>query len=55
MFDAKDQGTDIEFFSPTVTPRDADGNPVLGADGLPVREQRDFAVVGSYDRGAFVL
>ncbi len=54
-FDAKDQGTDVEFFSPTVTPRDADGNPVLGADGLPVREQRDFAVVGSYDRGAFVF
>lgn len=55
QFSAKDQGTDIEFYSPTVPALDADGQPVLGADGTPVTEVRDYAIVGSYDRGAFIF
>lgn len=55
LFTAHDQGTDLEFFSPVVTARDAEGKPVVDAEGNPVREQRDFAVVGSYDRGAFIF
>ncbi|HVM27936.1 MAG TPA: hypothetical protein VM433_09715 [Mycobacteriales bacterium] len=54
-FSAHDQGTDIEFFTPTVQVRDDAGKPVLGADGQPLTEERDYAVVGSYDRGAFVF
>jgi hypothetical protein len=54
-FSANDQGTDIEFFTPTVDVLDAAGEPVLGEDGQPLREARDFAIVGSYDRGAFVF
>ncbi|MDP9405780.1 MAG: hypothetical protein M3O86_04145 [Actinomycetota bacterium] len=50
-----DQGTDLEFYSPTVARRDANGDKVLDAGGNPVLEQRDFAIVGSYDRGAFVF
>jgi hypothetical protein len=54
-FDSFDQGTDIEFFTPTVPVRGADGKPVLGADGEPLTHERDFAIVGSYDRGAFIF
>jgi hypothetical protein len=54
-FSAHDQGTDIEFFTPTVEVRDELGRPVLGEDGAPLTEERDYAIVGSYDRGAFVF
>jgi hypothetical protein len=53
--DAIDQGTDIEFYTPTVPRRDEAGQVVLDADGNAILEPRDFAIVGSYDRGAFVF
>ena len=46
-FSAADQGTDIEFFSPVVD--------VTQPDGTVAKQQRDYAIVGSYDRGAFVF
>ena len=53
---AQDQGTDIEFYTPRVAQRDpATGEKVLDAAGNPVLVSRDFAIVGSYDRGAFVF
>jgi hypothetical protein len=50
-----DQGTDIEFFTPTVAVRDETGEPVLDENGEQLIAERDFAIVGSYDRGAFVF
>jgi hypothetical protein len=55
LADAHDQGTDLEFFTPTVPVLDPDGQPLLGEDGEPLTEERDYAIVGSYDRGAFVF
>jgi hypothetical protein len=50
------KGTDVEFFSPSIPQRDpSTGEPVLDASGNPVLEVRDFAVVGAYDRGAFIF
>ncbi|HWG95035.1 MAG TPA: hypothetical protein VNU66_12500 [Mycobacteriales bacterium] len=46
-FSAQDQGTDIEFFTPEVE--------VVDEDGTVRTELRDYAIVGSYDRGAFVF
>lgn len=57
------RGTDIEFFTSDVPKRDyandgrlldADGNP-LPAGAAPVIVTRDFAVMGSYDGGAWVF
>lgn len=45
-----DQGTDIEFYSPVVARRLPNGKPAPGGK----KEQRDFAIVGAYDRGAFI-
>lgn len=51
-----DQGTDIEFYTPTVPRRDREtGEKVLDGEGNEILEERDFAIVGSYDRGAFVF
>ncbi len=55
-------GSDLEFFTHTVPLRnyqtggliDEDGNP-LPAHGSPVMAERDFAVVGSYQRGGYVF
>lgn len=55
-------GSDLEFFTHSVPLRDystgalvdADGNP-LPAGSDPVFGQRDFAVVGSYERGGYVF
>jgi hypothetical protein len=54
-------GSDLEFFSHTVPLRDyetgafvdEEGNP-LPARGKPVLAERDFAVVGSFQRGGYV-
>ena len=46
----EDQGTDIEFYSPLVAPRLPNGKPAPGGK----KERRDFAIVGAYDRGAFI-
>jgi hypothetical protein len=63
-FDPKDQGTDLEFFTttaavphpdPEMTDEAGRALPLTDADGKVVTGQRDFAVVGSYDRGAFVF
>ena len=45
-----DQGTDIEFYSPMVARRLPNGKPAPGGP----KERRDFAIVGAYDRGAFI-
>lgn len=55
-------GSDLEFFTHTVPLRDyetgglidEEGNP-LPARGRPVMAERDFAVVGSYQRGGYVF
>lgn len=53
---ATSKGTDIEFYTSTVPLRDyATGELILDPDGNPIMADRDFAVVGSYDRGAFVF
>ena len=49
------RGTDVEFYSPVVPRRDyTTGEIALDANGQPIMEQRDFAVMGAYDRGGFV-
>lgn len=45
-----DQGTDVEFYSPTVRRRLPNGRLAPGGG----TEQRDYAIVGAYDRGAFI-
>lgn len=55
-------GSDLEFFAHTVPLRDyetgalidEEGNP-LPARSRPVMAERDFAVVGSYQRGGYVF
>ncbi len=48
------QGTDMEFFTSDVPVRDAAGAVVLDPEGAPVIATRDFAVVGGYNRGAYI-
>ncbi len=48
------QGTDMEFFTHDVPVRDAAGDVVVDSDGAAVTATRDFAVVGGYDRGAYI-
>jgi hypothetical protein len=60
---ANDQGTDIEFFTSTVPLRDyQEGGLFIDENGEylipgeePILAERDFAIVGSYDRGGFVF
>lgn len=47
-------GTDTEFFTSTVPLRDEAGVVQTDSNGDPIRVERDFAVVGSETRGAFV-
>ncbi|HVM12070.1 MAG TPA: hypothetical protein VM638_06310, partial [Actinomycetota bacterium] len=51
---ARAKGTDIEFYTSTVPVRDENGEIVRDELGEPVLVEKDFAVMGSYNRGAFV-
>jgi hypothetical protein len=56
------RGSDLEFFTHTVPLRDYETGQLVDADGDPLPEgaspvmaQRDFAVMGSYQRGGYVF
>lgn len=51
---ADGHATDLEFYSPTIPLRDEAGQIVLDEEGNPVMVERDFAVMGSYQGGAWV-
>lgn len=46
--------TDLEFYTTTIPLRDEAGQIVLDEEGNPTLVERDFAVMGSYDGGAWV-
>lgn len=55
-------GSDLEFFTSTVPLRDYETGQLVDADGKPLRGnadpvtgERDFAVMGSYQRGGYVF
>lgn len=52
---ASARGTDVEFYTPTIPARDESGEIILDAEGNPVMVTRDFAIMGAYDRGAYVF
>lgn len=60
--DPQAQGTDLDFWTATVPLRDYETGQLVDASGQPlapgadpVMAERDFVVVGAYDRGAYIF